>query len=544
LTARWWRKAVMYQIYPLSFADSNGDGWGDLPGITAHMDHLAGAPGSLGVQAVWLSPFYRSPMVDFGYDVVDHCDVDPRLGTLADFDQLLSAAHDRGLRVLIDFVPNHTSDQHPWFLEARSSRDNPKRDWYIWADLRADGSPPNNWLSTFESVGSAWTYNDVTGQCFLHSYTGQQPDLNWRNPLVQTAMMDVLRFWLERGVDGFRVDAPHRLIKDELLRDNPPEVATLRVDVQVDQRRHRNIDHPDVHHVLRLIRSTVDEYPDRVLVGEVGIRDLGRMAGYYGDDDELHLAFTFAFWDCAWSARCFADVAAQVESALPPSAWPSYALSNHDLPRAATRFDRHGLGPKRARTAAMLLLTMRGTPFIYYGDEIGMTDVAVGKSQSNDPNNRDPNRTPMQWTQAPGAGFSTGAPWLPARSHATVNVSHQRGDQGSLLRLYQLLLDLRGRRASLTDGVYLTHAVDDDRLFVFERRLGHERTLVALNFASEPVATAIRADKEAIQAAACCLLSTSQARPVGALGLAPLQLDAHEGVICDLGQTWDSSNAR
>jgi alpha-glucosidase len=533
----WWRDAAIYQIYPLSFADSDGDGWGDLAGITAHLDHLAGDRRSLGVNAIWLSPFYPSPMVDFGYDVADHCAVDPRFGTLADFDALLQEAHDRGLKVLVDFVPNHTSDRHSWFVQARSSRDNPKRDWYTWADPGPGGSPPNNWLSAFERIGSAWTYDDRTGQYFLHSYTPEQPDLNWRNPAVQTAMVEVMRFWLDRGVDGFRIDAPHRLMKDELLRDNPADVAPLRLDLQVDQRRHRNIDHPDVHRILRLLRSTVDQYPERVLVGEVGIRHLERVAKYYGaDDDELHLAFTFAFWDCAWSAPCFAGVVEQVQSALPPWAWPGYALSNHDLPRAATRFDGGGLGPERARTAAMLLLSMRGTAFIYYGDEIGMTDVAVPKDQANDPNNRDPNRTPMQWTAGDGAGFTHGTPWLPVGALPAVNVEDQGDDPDSLLGLYQRLLRRRGTRPSLTSGDHRTYLVGDGRLFVFERRLDNERTLVALNFSSEPVATVLSPERHAATSTASCLLSTAPGRPAGAIDLSPLQLAPHEGVICDLGR--------
>jgi alpha-glucosidase len=480
----WWQRAVFYQIYPSSFADSNGDGIGDLPGITGHLDHLAGSDHSLGVDAIWLSPFYRSPMVDFGYDVADHCDVDPRFGTLGDFDALLARAHARGLRVVVDLVPNHTSDQHPWFVESRSSRSNPRRDWYVWADPRPDGAPPNNWLSAFARVGAAWTLDPTTGQYYLHSYTAAQPDLNWRNPQVQAAMQQVMRFWLDRGVDGFRIDAPHRLIKDRDLRDNPPEVASLRLAMQLDERQHRNIDHPDVHEVLRGLRRTVDAYPDRVLIGEAGIRHPPRLARYYGTaHDELHLLFNFAFWNCPWSARCFREVVEQTETTLAPHGWPTYALSNHDLPRAACRYDQDGHGPARARLAAMLLLTLRGTPFLYYGEEIGMTDQPVPVEQAHDPDWRDPCRTPMQWSAGPGAGFTTGRPWLPIPDPPAVTVA----GPGSLLPFYRRLLRLRAECRPLLEGSYHRCTTEDDRIFAFERRAGSERVLVTLNFSADAV---------------------------------------------------------
>jgi alpha-glucosidase len=494
----WWRSAAFYHIYPASYMDGDGDGFGDLAGIASRLDHLAGAPHSLGVDALWLSPFYRSPMVDFGYDVADHCAVDPRFGTLAAFDALLAAAHARHLRLIVDFVPNHTSDQHPWFQESRRSRDDPRRDWYVWADPRPDGSPPNNWLSAFPRSGAAWTLDEATGQYYLHSYTPQQPDLNWRNPAVQTAMRDVLRFWLDRGVDGFRVDAPHRLMKDPGLRDNPPEVAALRLDENLlDTARHRNIDHPDVHEIVRSLRATVDAYPDRVLLGEIGIRHPQRWARYYGlaDHDGVQLAFNFAFWGCPWSAQAFREVVERTEQIVPPWAWPTYALSNHDIPRAATRY-----GEARMRLAAMLLLTLRGTPFLYYGEEIGMRDVPIPPAQARDPDGRDPCRTPMQWDGSHAAGFTTGQPWLPVATMP--DAATESRDPHSLLNLYRALLRLRAGCRPLREGSY--HPLDSgDRVLAFERRAGDERVLVALNFGAEPASV-----EAFVPGAATRLLST------------------------------------
>ena len=513
----WWRGAVFYHIYPASFADSGSDGFGDLAGIAYRLDHLAGASHSLGVDALWLSPFYRSPMVDFGYDVADHCAVDPRFGTLADFDALLAAAHARHLRLIVDFVPNHTSDQHPWFRESRSSRTSSRRDWYVWADPRPNGSPPNNWLSAFPRSGAAWTLDDASGQYYLHSYTPQQPDLNWRNPAVQDAMRDVLRFWLDRGVDGFRVDAPHRLMKDPDLRDNPPEVANLRLDeALLDTARHRNIDHPDVHGIVRSLRATVDAYPDRVLLGEIGIRHPERWARYYGlaDHDGMQLAFNFAFWGCPWSARAFREVVERTERIVPPWAWPTYALSNHDIPRASTRY-----GEARMRLAAMMLLTLRGTPFLYYGEEIGMQDVPVPPPQARDPDGRDPCRTPMQWDGGHGAGFTRSSPWLPVASPPVPNVAAECCDPASLLTLYRALLRLRACCRPLREGSYHPVGVDDP-VFAFERRAAGERVLVALNFGAEPADVGALVPDTAVR-----LLST--APEAGASGwLAPC-----EGVI-------------
>jgi alpha-glucosidase len=360
----WWRHGVVYQIYPRSFADADGDGLGDLAGVSARLDHLNdGTPASLGVDALWLSPFYPSPDVDFGYDVSDYTDVDPRFGTLADFDELLAQAHHRGLRVVIDLVPNHTSDRHPWFVESRNARDAARRDWYVWADPKPDGGPPNNWLSSFERVGGAWTLDPATGQYYLHSFTPQQPDLNWWNPDVRAVMERVMRFWLDRGVDGFRVDVAHRLAKDPELRDNPLVLAGARRYVAHPTERLRTMDWPEVHAVLRGFRRTLDAYDDRMAVGEAVVLDPDRLARYYGEaGDELHLAFNFVFLHAPWRAEAFRDAVDRFEAALPPGAWPNVTLSNHDVSRIASRYGADGDGRARARVAAMMLLTLRGTP--------------------------------------------------------------------------------------------------------------------------------------------------------------------------------------
>ncbi|WP_431271660.1 alpha-amylase family glycosyl hydrolase [Dankookia sp. P2] len=344
----WWQSAVIYQIWPRSFQDSDGDGIGDLRGIARRLDHLLG----LGVDAVWISPFYPSPLADFGYDVADHCNVDPAFGTLDDFDALVAAAHGRGLRVLLDYVPNHTADTHPWFAESRASRSNPRRDWYIWRDPASDGGPPNNWLSEFG--GSAWTLDPATGQFFYHAYLPQQPDLNWRNPAVQDAMLEVLRFWLDRGVDGFRVDAIHHLFEDAELRDNPtnpdwrPGMSPARRVI-----RARTMDQPEVQSAIAAMRRVSDAYANqRLLIGEAYL-PIDRLMAYYGTDlGGFHLPFNFHLITTPWSAGAVADLVRRYEAALPRGAWPNWVLGNHDRSRVASR-----IGPQQARVAAMLLLT-------------------------------------------------------------------------------------------------------------------------------------------------------------------------------------------
>jgi alpha-glucosidase len=371
----WWQTGVVYQVYPRSFQDGNGDGIGDLPGIASRLGYLR----HLGVDAIWLSPFYPSPMSDFGYDVSDFCEVDPKFGTLADFDALLSLAHCFGMRVIVDYVPNHTSDKHSWFVESRSSRTSRKRDWYVWRDGKPDGSPPTNWLSEFG--GSAWTFDRQTGQYYYHAYLKEQPDLNWRNPEVRTAMLDVLRFWLDRGVDGFRVDAIHHLIESEELIDNPPN-PDWQPGMSPARRLLRlyTMDQPEVHGPIRAMRRLINQYTDRVLIGEAYL-PLDQLMAYYGVNlTGFHLPFNFALISVPWDPASIATLIKAYEKALPPRAWPNWVLGNHDRSRVVTR-----LGRKQARIAAMLLLTLRGTPTIYQGEEIGMTDVPISANAVEDP---------------------------------------------------------------------------------------------------------------------------------------------------------------
>jgi alpha-glucosidase len=450
----WWQSGVIYQIYPLSFADSNGDGKGDLDGIKSRLAYL----NWLGVDAIWISPFYPSPLADFGYDVSDYCDVDPTFGTLDQFDALLAEAHARRLRVILDFIPNHTSDQHPWFIEARSSRQSPKRDWYLWHDPAPDGGPPNNWLSEFG--GPAWHLDEGTGQYYMHSFLKEQPDLNWRHADVRSAMLGVLRFWLDRGVDGFRVDAIHHLFKDELWRDNPPNPAYRPgMPPRRQHLRQYTTDLPEVQGAVREMRALLEGRGERVLIGEAWL-PFDRLMAYYGDRlDCFHLPFNFHLIGTRWDASAIRDLIATYEAALPAGAWPNWVLGNHDRSRIASR-----IGPAQARVAAVLLCTLRGTPTLYYGDELGMRDVPIPPHAVHDPYEknvpglglgRDPERTPMQWSARAHAGFSHAPPWLPlADDFERVNVEEQRHEPASMLSLYRALLGLRRTRSTLSRGSY------------------------------------------------------------------------------------------
>jgi len=485
---------VIYQVYPRSFADSNGDGVGDLEGIRQRLDHLAW----LGVDGVWISPFFPSPMKDFGYDVADYCDVDPIFGTLADFDRLLCDAHARGIRVILDFVPNHSSDQHRWFQESRSSRTNAKRDWYVWRDPAPGGGPPNNWVAVFG--GSAWQWDASTGQYYLHSFLKEQPDLDWRNAELERAMHGVLRFWLDRGVDGFRIDVAHRLAKDPALRSNPLVAGTTDAGYGGQQHVHDE-DHPDVHALYKRMRALTNAYDERVLIGEVYLFDPERVAKYYGDGDQLHQGFNFSLLSGEWSGERFAREVERFQAAVPPQGWPNQVLSNHDVHRHATRYDHPELGEARARLAAMFLIALRGTPFLYYGEELGMRCVWIPEHRLRDPLaftlhpslTRDPERTPMQWDASKFAGFSSAEPWLPIHDDfERRNVAAQRADESSLLHLYRALIALRAAHPALARGEQRTLPAARD-VFAFERALGSERFVVALNFGDAPVSVSLGA---------------------------------------------------
>ncbi|HEX3571486.1 MAG TPA: alpha-amylase family glycosyl hydrolase [Acidobacteriaceae bacterium] len=515
-TTPWWQTAVIYQIYPRSFQDSNGDGVGDLTGIMSRLDYVA----DLGIDAIWISPFYPSPMADFGYDVSDYCNVDPMFGTLKDFDALINRVHELGLKLIMDFVPNHTSNQHAWFLESRSSKDNPKRDWYLWHDPCSDGMgpperrPPNNWLSHFG--GTAWTWDEKTQQFYMHSFLPLQPDLNWRNPEVRKAMYGAMRFWLDRGVDGFRMDVLWLLIKDAQYRDNPinpdwkPGTSSFGRFLPL-----YTANRPETHEIVAEMRTILDTYPgDRLLIGEIYL-PIDELVQYYGASAPegtetapqdltaaaitgprlkgAQLPFNFHLIQTAWKAQSIACLIRDYEAALPPGAWPNWVLGNHDQMRLATR-----IGLEQARVAGMLLLTLRGTPTLYYGDELGMKDGVIRPDQVQDPAEknqpgigmgRDPERTPMVWTNSDNAGFTTGKPWLPISPDFTLySVATEINDLRSVLSLYRSLLALRRKHAALHSGdVYGVKPTDEgnQNVLAYRRTDGVERMQVLLNLSGE-----------------------------------------------------------
>lgn len=485
-THEWWQKGIIYQIYPRSYADANGDGVGDLKGIQSKLDYIEW----LGVDAIWLSPIFPSPMADFGYDISDYCGIHPLFGTMRDFDELLAEVHRRGLKLILDLVPNHSSDEHPWFVESKSSRDNPKRDWYIWKDPAPEDGPPNNWLSNFG--GSAWQFDETTGQYYYHAFLAKQPDLNWRNPEVREAMYDVMRFWLDRGVDGFRIDVIWHIVKDEEFRDNPQNPS-----YKPGQNPYHEYletyttDRPEVHDFIGEMRAVVDAYPERMMVGEIYL-PVERLVTYYGDggDTGVHMPFNFQLVTLPWNANSIRTAVNNYEATLPDYGWPNWVLGNHDQPRIASR-----IGTDQARVAAMLLLTLRGTPTMYYGDEIGMQNVQIPPDQVHDPAEknvpglglgRDPERTPMRWNSEKGAGFTTVRPWLPiGHDVESINVEALRNDPKSILTFYRRLIDLRRTEPALAIGDY-KHVDTKGDLFAFERSDGEARFLSLLNFSSAP----------------------------------------------------------
>jgi alpha-glucosidase len=521
----WWRYGIFYQVYPRSFQDTNGDGVGDLAGIIQRLPYLA----SLGIDAIWLSPIFPSPMADFGYDISNYTGIDHLFGTMADFDALVAATHDKGLKLILDLVPNHTSDRHLWFVQSRSSRDNPKRDWYIWHDPAPGGGVPNNWLSEFG--GSAWQYDEGTGQYYYHAFLAQQPDLNWRNPEVRAAIYDVMRFWLRKGVDGFRVDVIWHLIKDSEFRDNPPNPyyhegrpphEKLLMQYSTDQ--------PEVHEVIAEMRRVTDAFGSRVLIGEIYL-PVHRLVAYYGNDlAGAHMPFNFALLSTLWSARSIEKIIEDYERALPNGAWPNWVLGNHDRPRVASR-----VGSEQARVAAMLLMTLRGTPTLYYGDEIGLHQIPIKPEDVRDPFERnvpgigigrDGCRTPMQWDASRYAGFSTVRPWLPlADNFIHENVAKLHADRTSILSLYKALIALRRKLPPLVTGAYEPIAAEGDLLLY--RRSGEQgAAVVALNLGAEPIAVS----STVISPSSEILLSTFMDRQREKLE-GVLDLRGNEGVI-------------
>lgn len=479
----WWMGGVIYQIWPRSFSDGNGDGVGDLRGIIDRLDYLNdGKVGGLGVDAIWLSPIFKSPLIDYGYDISDYTAIDPLFGTLDDLDDLILEAHRRSMRVILDLVPNHTSDLHPWFVESSCSRTNSKRDWYVWRKPGSDGGPPNNWRSAFASVGSAWTFHDQTGEYYLHSYTRNQPDLNWDNPDVREAIGDAMRFWFARGVDGFRIDVVHRLAKNPSLADNPPGMD----DLEPRGPGRNDADWETIADRLGALRAVADEYDDRVLIGEVYILDQSRLVDYLGDD-RLHLAHDFVSLNSAWGL----DLGLNIDNFErlagdrgPVGAW---CFNNHDHSRVRSRWDVDGQGEARARAAAVVLFALRGTVFIYQGEELGLPDSDVPDGLHFDFNGRDAVRTPIPWASpddvGPGAGFtSSDNPWLPVgQSAGELNVEASSTDPNSMLTLYRKLIALRRELPAVHTGTYRTIEVSE-QVFHFERRFEDQVVDVWVNF--------------------------------------------------------------
>ena len=507
----WWQETTVYQIYPRSFQDGNADGVGDLQGILRRLAYLEW----LGVEAIWISPIYPSPMADFGYDVSDYTGVHPLFGTMADMEALIEAVHSREMKLILDYVPNHTSDQHPWFKEARSSRESRYRDWYVWQDAAADGGPPNNWLSRFDAR-SAWEWDEGTEQYYLHSFLKEQPDLNWRNPEVRAAMLDVLRFWFDRGIDGFRVDVSYRVMKDPELRDNPPNPDWHPgMDPQKRLLETHSKNHPDIHRFNRWLREVAEEYDERVLIGEINL-PVTELVKHYGKGDEFHLPFNFGLIHAqSWDAETVRALVDGYEAHLPADAWPNWVLGNHDVHRIASR-----VGAAQARVATMLLLTLRGTPTLYYGDEIGMHDVPIPESRVRDPwehyfpgqgLGRDPERTPMQWTPGPNAGFCPAGvePWLPVASdYEEINVAVERTEPRSPLALNRSLLTIRAASPALRRGTY--HALPAPAgIFAYVREAAGQAYAIVLNFTRETRAWPLPAGMSGMDV----ILSTYCARP-------------------------------
>src|SRR5579864_544336 len=523
---QWWQHAVFYEIYPRSFMDSNNDGIGDLNGITSKLDYLK----SLGVDAIWLTSCYPSPQVDFGYDVSDYENIDPMYGTLGDFDRMQQEAKQRGMRIIMDFVMNHSSDQHPWFIASRSSRSSPKRDWYMWHDGKGKGEP-NNWVSTFG--GSAWTMDFETGQYFYHYFYPQQPDLNWRNPAVRDAMFDVTRWWYNRGVAGFRLDAVDTLFEDPQLRDNPvlPGLNKFGDPNEIDL---YNTKLPEVHDVLRELRKVADQH-NAVLIGETWTKDVSELKQYYGEhSDELQMPMDFLFTmvDKLSPAEFRRQIAA-VDSA---GGWPVFVFSNHDIVRSYVRYGDGQNNQAIAKLMASLYLTLRGTAILYYGEEIGMqnTDPArkedvkdpIGRLGWPQEKGRDGERTPMQWDDSPNAGFTRGTPWLPVPLiYKTVNVGSELKDPSSILSVYRNLLALRHQNRALLDGDYVALNENDVNVLSYLRRYKNEAVLVVLNMSSQPQTVSFDLAPQGFPAKTAGTLLTTMAARSKESSLSQLSLD-------------------
>lgn len=486
----WFRNAILYQIYPRSFYDTDGDGVGDIQGIIRKLSYLKGDTDSLGVDVIWLSPIYPSPMADFGYDVSDYCNIHPLFGDLDDFKELIEKAHLRGIRVFIDFIPNHTSEEHPWFIESKQSKNNPRRDWYVWRDPKPEGGPPNNWLSVFG--GSAWEFDESSGQYYLHSFLKEQPDVNWDNAGLRNAMKQALKYWLEFGVDGFRMDAVYWLSKDPAFRNDPVNPEAENIEDPYYKLIHKySRKGPKLTEYMNEIADVLHSYPDKFMVVEASTELPDTTSSYLKlyehIDPSISAPFNFTGLNTVWKASVFKEFIDAFQGSMRPDYIPVYCMSNHDKPRIVAR-----LGKGAARTAAVMQLTLPGMPVIYYGDEIGMDGVEIPPEAVQDPfgkqvpgMGRDPSRTPFQWNASENAGFTTGSPWLPIQSeYIRRNVESEIRDPESFLSLYRNLIALRKRYSSLQHGSY--HPIElSGEVFMYIREYEREKILVALNFSDE-----------------------------------------------------------
>jgi alpha-glucosidase len=488
----WWKHGVMYQIYPRSFYDANGDGTGDIPGITAKLDYLQ----DLGIEGIWLSPINVSPMFDFGYDISNYNDIDPVFGKLADFEKLIKEAHNRGIRIITDLVMNHTSHLHPWFIESASSKNNPKRDWYLWKDP-VKGRMPNNWMAAFG--GRAWEFDKKTGQYYLHLFLTEQPDVNWRNPELKKAMFDMIRFWLDKGVDGFRLDVCNFFIKDAQFKNNPFGIGPNAPRPYDLQNHIYDRDQPETHGILKEFRSILDGYSERMSVGEIAVENPGGnheiASSFYGiGNDELHLVFDFSHMNGKWGADVFYKRIREWQAHIPDGDWPCHVFNNHDQFRSISRYIKGAESIPRAKLIAVMLLTLKGTPFIYYGEELGMKNGSIPKKILHDPlgikywpfhPGRDPERTPMQWSDAPNAGFSTASPWLPVNNdYDVVNVASELADKNSILNLYKDLIGLRKKHPALQRGDWIPVIEAKNDILAYKRVFENEVMLIVLNFSN------------------------------------------------------------
>lgn len=536
-TDTWWKNGVIYQIYPRSFMDSNGDGIGDIKGITGKLDYLNdGTENSLGIDAIWLSPIYPSPMKDFGYDISDYMDIDSMFGCLDDFKVLLQEAHKRNIRIIMDLVINHSSDEHPWFIESRQSKDSPKRDWYFWQP--ADKKRPNNWISYFE-LHNAWWLDKTTNEYYLGTFTKNQPEVNWRNKDLKKAMYDVIKYWFDMGIDGFRMDVVNWYIKDENLRNNPWKISFSPPSLQ---KHIYDRNQPESHQICKEIRDIANTYKDKVLIGEIYTNDVKEAVSYHGsNNDELHMAFNFNFLFQKWSAKSFYNSIMNWYNLLPTDSWPNFTLSNHDQPRHYYRYKKGNNSDARAKVAAAMLLTLKGTPFIYYGEELGMSCEKIPKNSLKDPlgikgwpiiKGRDAERTPMQWDDTDNAGFSNNTPWLPVNKDYTYkNVANQKNDPDSLLSFYRSIIWLRKRIPCLSNGDIEFLIPEPNKILVYKRIYKQEQCIIILNFSGKTIPCPINTAKNYN-----VLLSTHRKKDCS-IKLENLKLNPYEIIIAEQENT-------